>query len=283
MRQEHMLLGGVLLVVALTAVVVGITVLFLLPGQGTPDAVNAGVHPTTSFAESTISVLEETSSTSTVARSSGETTTISAPRKLEIILSEMEVYKNDDLTITVASQGSPVAGVLLTVNGSGEYLTDSDGVAFIQYLDGGEYDVVARKEGFVEDAASFTVGSLRYGLSPAVKEQRTPDERRALIWDGKVVFIFYDRPNCPNCLRMKPWASDIVEQNRDCVAYELLRIIYDGPRDELKELFPDQTFVDTPVLVFDGPAGRSVSEGFASKQAMEARLMAASDGRCSII
>lgn len=283
MRYEHLLLIGVLLLILITAILVGVTVTFLTYDKSPYKAAEKIEASTTSSIPTTTSSIMESSRTSSMINIESTTTTSIPDKYLEIVLSETELYRKDDVTVTVLARDLPVSGVTLTVDGVEEFVTDSRGEAVIYDLGGGDHVITGWKDGFLSETVSFSVDPVRFGLSSAVKKQSSVEERAALKQEGKVVLLFYDRPNCPNCLRMKPWVADIVEMNRDCVSYELLRIIYDGPRNELKLLFPDQTFVDTPVVVVDGPAGRSVSEGFSSRQALIGRVRAASDGRCRIV
>lgn len=149
-------------------------------------------------------------------------------------------------------------------------------------MDDGNHTLKAEKEGYNTAYINFTVDPLPYTISNAVKTQRTPEERQALIAEGKVVFRFYDEPNCVNCLRMKPWAGAIANLNRDCISYELLNLVHDGPREEIKELFPDQLNVVTPVLIVEGPRGYYTSLGFLPKSEIEKRVQSVSDERCPI-
>ena len=184
------------------------------------------------------------------------------------------------MNVVVTAGGDAVRDATILLNAAEHATTDSDGQAVLYSMDDGNHTLEARKQGYESASSSFTVDPLPYLFSDAVKTQRTPEERMQRISEGKVVFVFYDTPNCPNCLRMKPWAGAIANVNRECAAYELLNLINEGPREEVKEMFPDQTSVVTPVLVIEGPAGRYVSKGLLPKIEMERRIQSVSDGRC---
>ncbi|MFH1835556.1 MAG: hypothetical protein ABH851_05160 [Methanobacteriota archaeon] len=242
--------------------------------------------------ESTTTSITETATTSTststiLVEGNSEVTSTSMIKILEtpslsILLPEGAFYLDDDVEIIVYAQEIPVSGASVYMDGSGGYLTDDSGLAVFNSVSGGDHEITAEKEGYGSAMHIFNVYPLRFGLSPAVKLRQTTGEREAAIGEGKVVFRFYDRPNCAFCMRMRPWAADIVGENRDCVSYELLSILDAGNLDEVKDLFPDSNFAETPVIVIEGPSGRFVSEGLLSKNELLDRIKSASDGRCRI-
>ena len=286
MRKEVLLLGVIVLFAAISLALV-VALRLLLPWLNTTEEVGYESQGVAQPAATTLkgdfdsTTLTQESSTSTMAYDSS-TTMKTGLRKLAIILPEEAFYKNDDVVVSVVSGGDPVSGVGLVVDSGDRYSTDGEGRVVLYSLGGGEHVISVEGDGYAPTTVNLSVSPLGFAYSSEVKVQRTPGERAASIAGGKVVFRFYDRPNCPNCLRMKPWVADIVERNRDCIRYELLRIIYEGPRDELRELLPDQTLVDTPVLVIEGPSGGYVSSGFLSKDSILERVRAAAGGRCAI-
>ncbi|MFH1126047.1 MAG: hypothetical protein V1703_02885 [Candidatus Altiarchaeota archaeon] len=202
--------------------------------------------------------------------------------ELLVQVPEVGLYKNDNVEVTVSSDGEAISDVHVMLDDSMKYKTDDMGVVTIYSISGGTHFLSVYKEGYSTALVNFSVYPTTYANSPEVKAQRTPEERKLAVSEGKVVLIFYDLPNCPNCVVMKQWVADIVNKNRECISYELLNIYYKEPKDELRELLSGQSDVSTPVIVVDGPEGGFMSTGFASKTSIEKKLAEAAGGSCEI-
>ncbi|VVB54301.1 Uncharacterised protein [uncultured archaeon] len=306
MRIQYVILLLLFAFLAGVAIVLGSMVYLLAPANAPSNTsashpaspINESYYTTTTIAAptnntgtpqnqttSSFNLTTQTSTTTTnqppPSTSTTNDETLGQPLRIEI--SGDPLYRGDDVRITVVAGNKFVSGAQVTVDGTPIEATDDQGETILSDAAGGNHTITAEKTGHASASTTISVYPIQYGLSPAVKVHRTEAERQELIKEGKVVFIFYDRPNCPNCMRMKPWAAAIAARNRDCVAYELLSIINDAPRDEVKQLYPDQSTVDTPVLVFEGPQGRYVSDGFMPQSAMENRVSSVSGGRCLVV
>jgi hypothetical protein len=201
---------------------------------------------------------------------------------LAIHLPESNLYRRDDIIVKISSASEPAGGVLVSLDDKTDYLTDEEGEITLSSIEGGRHALKAVKEGYETAYINFSVYNTTYAYSSEVRIQHTPEERSRYISEGKVVFIFYDLPNCANCIVMRPWLADIVNKNRDCIEYEWLNIIHEGPKAELRELLEDQTSVSTPVLLVQGPGGMYVSSGYRTRAAVEEKLREASDWRCPL-
>ena len=271
----------------LSGLLLGLAVYMTAPEK--PEVRNAS-STTTTTTQTTTSTTSSATTTSTTgepayehsATSTSGTTTTQKEKRLSVDLSEGKFYKNDVVRIRVTLGVEPVGGAQVTIDGGNMQTTNQDGIVDILRIDDGNHTIKAAIEGYEEANVSISVNPLPYALSADVKTQRTPEERSRYIAEGKVVFRFYDTPNCVNCLRMKPWAAAIANANRNCVKYELLNLIHDGPREEIKAIFPDQSNVATPVVIIDGPRGHYRTAGFMPKGEMEDRVKSSTDGRCPI-
>jgi len=184
--------------------------------------------------------------------------------------------------IRVYSDGGPVEGVLVSLDGKADYLTNEDGVITLNDLQGGLHALRAVKEGYETAYVNFSVYNTTYAYSSEVRVQHTPEERNRYVSEGKTVLIFFDLPNCVNCAVMRPWIAGIVNENRGCIEYEWLNIIQEGPKAELRELIEDESSVSTPVIIVQGSNGRYMSAGYRTKAGIEAKLKEASDERCPL-
>jgi len=288
MRSEYILIGLILLTLACITALLSAAVYFLAPSGETQPTSRVTTTKTVTTTEKTTK--PQSNATSTTSSSQPTTTTqttttleaVEETGELEINTTAKKYYKNDDLTVLVTSRGERVEEATVTVDGTEQQATNSQGEATFYALEGGEHEIKAEKNGYNTSHATINVSIYSYPYSEDVRIQRTPAERRSLIDQGKVVFRFYDSPSCAYCRIMKPWAAEIVNRNRECIAYELLVLYYDGPREEVRELFEDEESVSTPVIVIEGLGGRYVSSGPLSKTELEDMIFEASSQRCVI-
>lgn len=194
------------------------------------------------------------------------------------------MYKNEDVAIRVLSDGLPVADATIILDGELKETTPENGCIVFYGLHGGSHSIGTSKDGYESASAVIAVRNISYAASGEVKIQHTPEERAQSIAEGKVVLIFYDLPNCPNCVVMRPDVADIVNKNRACISYELLNIYNEGPKDELHDLMSGsgQSSVATPVIVIEGARSRYIFTGYHSKTEIEEKLFELSSERCPI-
>jgi hypothetical protein len=201
---------------------------------------------------------------------------------LELTLDGDVFYRTDDVKVVVYSEGVPAGGIDVVLDGNAVYRTDYGGSFVITGVGGGVHSLLAVEEGFENASLAFSVRNTTYVNSPEVRTQRTPEERSRLVSEGKTVIVFYDLPNCANCVVMRPWLADIANRNRKCVRYELLNTLNEGPRAELKELIRGSSSVSTPVILVEGPSGRYLTWGYHPKHEVEEMITDASGGGCQV-
>lgn len=248
--------------------------------QATSTFLRASTVRTTalSAAKTTTNTVEKTTTTT-----STTTTTMAASLAgLELTLDGDVFYRADDVKVVAYSEGVPAGGVDVVLDGNATYRTDEGGSFVITGVAGGVHSLLAVEEGFVNASLVFSVRNTSYVNSPEVRTQRTSEERSRLVSEGKTVIVFFDLPNCANCERMRPWLADIANRNRDCIRYELLNTLNEGPRAELKELIRGKSSVSTPVILIEGPSGRYLIWGYHPKHEVEEMIMDASGGGCQV-
>ena len=145
--------------------------------------------------------------------------------RLSIQIPEGHIYKSDNVRVTVFSDGTPAAGVNVTLDGLEEYsyTTDDNGEVLLYKISSGPHRLTAAQDGWLTAEYTFSVESVTYASSDEVRVQRSEGERRRSIADGKTILRFYYTPMCPNCVVMRSYVADIVNANRDCIAFEYLK------------------------------------------------------------
>jgi thiol-disulfide isomerase/thioredoxin len=294
MRTEYLIIGVLLALIACLALLLAGVVYFFAPLGNATESVDRstttsiGTTTTTTITESSTTTTRKATSTkptsiSTVHTTSTTTTTTTTLGTMVIQIPDEKIYKNDDVKIEVLSGGNPVPEVTITMDNENYYTTDAQGEVIIYSLTGGNHTIRAGKEGYKNAYINFTVDKTSYAFSSEVRKQKTEQERSRQIAKGKVVLIFYDLPNCVNCMRMKPWVADIVNENRDCISYELLNIYNEGPKEELIGLITDKEItVPTPIIVIQNSDTKYVSTGYRTKAAIKDKIMDAANGVCMI-
>jgi hypothetical protein len=239
--------------------------------------------PSTTTRKASTSGASSLEMTTTVSTTTTTTTTLILPQ-LTLEIPDTTVFKNEDVTIRVLSDGSPVADATIILDGELKETSGTDGRTVLYALRSGNHTIDALKDGYQNASVNITVQTVSYAASSEIRIQHTPDERAQAIAEGKVVLIFYDSPNCPNCALMRPMVADIVNNNRQCISYELLNLYNQGPSNELHDLMEgfNKTTVATPVIVIEGDSGKIILTGFHYKTDIEDRLIQAESERCQI-
>jgi thiol-disulfide isomerase/thioredoxin len=195
---------------------------------------------------------------------------------------ETNLYKGDDAEITILSEGVPVEGVEVYLDGVWKQNSDEYGMAMLSSLSGGLHLIYGVKEGYLNASLNLTVSNLTYAYSGDAKIQHTQDERNRMISQGKIILIFFDLPGCANCALMRPWIAELANENRGCIEYEWLNLagVSEGPRNELREVIQDEDQVSTPVIIIQGENGSLLSSGFKSRDAIIDMISRVSNGGC---
>lgn len=165
-----------------------------------------------------------------------------------------KLYTGDDLQVYVNSTGG-LNDVKIFIDDEPAGDSIGEGLFILTDLDERDHKITVDGGGNSVEI-DLAVWRTRYGLSLDVRNLLSEEERREVINDGKANLRFYDIPNCPNCIVMRPKVASIVEEYRECVAYELISLWKPGGREDLKKYFPDQVKMVTPIIMVDGVNGR---------------------------
>lgn len=251
-------------------------------GQDIGSSVSTSTTSTTSSTSST------TTSTAAFATIMQTTTTIPASTtsvlaaNIELTYSPETVFHGDELNIIATSDGYPLVGAAVVMDGYPKGKTDANGQYAIKRMVKGERTISVQKTGYKTESVGVEVKTYSYMHSSLVRQKKSSSERQAEIAKGKVVVILYDWPNCQNCLNVKRALADIVPQNRGCISYEWLNTYLDRDvQQELYGLLGAKNFV-TPYVIIHGPGGEYHMNGAISSRTLNSRIKSASSNSCPI-
>jgi hypothetical protein len=165
-------------------------------------------------------------------------------------------YKGDDLGLEVTSYGTAIGGYSVYLDG---YLYGGCDVdCHILTMTSGRHTIVVAKDNYQNLTFSVEVKPTTYANSPDVRTELTNGQRASVINSGKADLRVYDSPGCSICAQVIPVINKIVDNNRQCIAYEHLHA-YDHMSEPDVKSFGVTTF---PFIVVEGSRGKFKANGF---------------------
>jgi hypothetical protein len=239
------------------------------PPQASPST--STLPPTTTTGAPAQEPHEAPSTTSTTAPQPTTTTTL-PPKTMTVSYAPREPYKGDDITLEIGGLEGAKASVYL----DGAAYTTCGRACELLTVQGGVRKVIVSAEGFANASLEIQVTTSSYANSREVTRRLTPDERAKVVASGKADLRVYDNPGCSICRQVIPVINKIVDNNRECVAYEKLHA-YDNP-DDVREF--NGKFDYFPYIIVEGPGGRFRRNGFVTST--EIKDMIADAAGCQV-
>jgi|GEM_PF-4766419 len=178
------------------------------------------------------STLSSTVTTSTVPTTTTTTSTVFTPTttttsttlllgRIKMTIAPEMPYRLDDVIVTVSYDGEGSDKAALYLNGK---LKDTliDGTYRLISLESGHYEVVIERKGFWNASTSFDVDDDTYATSREVRQKLSRGQELVAMREGKAVIRFYDTSSCSVCKVVVSKLNKLVDDNRECIAYEKL-------------------------------------------------------------
>lgn len=222
------------------------------------DARDSGPDPAPPTPSSTTTSTSVTSSSTipTPTTVTTSTTSTTLPGILSIEYFPEVIYRLDDVVLSVEADGEPVTGAEVYVNSELSGGTRNGAYTMVS-LSGGYYQVFVAHPGYENASISFTVDERTYATSKDVRERMTQSERAQAIADGKASVRFFDSPGCSICAAVRPKLDKLVDDNRQCIAYEKLSFLRYRTEEGLGS-------GSLPFIVVEGSRGRFIVNGLVS-------------------
>ncbi|MFH0861986.1 MAG: hypothetical protein V1875_03050 [Candidatus Altiarchaeota archaeon] len=199
-------------------------------------------------------------------------TTLGANKHMWVAYSPKKIYRGGDARLNVFSDGLPLKGASIYVDGSFLYQTLDDDYPLMG-LEGGSHDVVVQLDGYGNASVTIVVDSKTYAESEDLKVGLTDAQRRGKLLAGMAYIRLYEVPACVNCKIMADRIAAIADKNHECLDYE--RLGYWAHIDELEGEFEPMDAL--PNIIIEGKNGRAKLTGLVDSSDLKAKIREVSE------